>query len=184
MSTTIHVTGMPIIIRRKVTLALLCFSLGLAAGPAWACRPMGQNLVPGYTGEVFLGEALWVREVAADENGKQPQQSYPMGSWSNEGTRANDMKARPLKIRFKVLHWLNPETARSSIEVNGVANSAAGTDCHGVFDFLAKVGEKRLVFGKFREDGSFWPDHFVYVKKEDKGKIPKWLYLAVYPSDN
>jgi hypothetical protein len=58
-----------------------------------------------------------------------------------------------------------------------------GTNCNGVFDFSAKVGDKRLVFGKFRDDGSFWPDHFVYVRKEDKDKIPAWLYRAVFPTN-
>jgi hypothetical protein len=171
--------------RRNRTPALLCLLLGLANAPAWACRPMGQNLVPDYTGEVFLGEALSVSEVGAVETDQQQRRSYPVGSWSNEGAGGNDLKARPRRIRFKVLHWLKDGTAKPTVvEVNGVVNSMTGTNCERVFDFSARAGDTRLVFGRFSKDGSFSPEHFVYIRKEDKGKIPEWLYRASFPNED
>jgi hypothetical protein len=138
---------------------LLCMQLGFAALPACACKPRIVNLLTEYSGEVFVGQAVSV---------------------TGESASGNDQKARPLKIRFKVLHWLNKGTARATVEVNGVVNSMANTDCAGQFDFYAKVGQTRVVFGHFVEDGSFQPDHFIYIKPEDKDKIPKWLYQAYF----
>jgi hypothetical protein len=145
--------------RPNLTLALLCLLLSLATPLAWACKPKMQNLLTEYSGEVFLGKALSVRD---------------------EGAGGNAQQERPIKIRFKVLHWLREGTAKDTVEVNGVVNSMAGTDCWGQFDFSAKVGEIHIVFGQFGKDGSFRPDHFIYIKEEDKYKIPGWLYRAYF----
>ncbi len=145
--------------RTKLALTLLGGVLCLTSAQAWGCKPMIHNLLKNYSGEVFLGKALSVKD---------------------EGSAGGSSQAKTLKIQFKVLHWLNANTVKQTVEVNGVVNSMAGTDCQGQFDFSAKVGETRVVFGQFAKDGSFQPDHFVYIAKEDKDKIPDWLYRAYF----
>ena len=138
---------------------LLCILLSFATSLSWACKPKIQNLLTEYSGDVFLGKALSVTDF---------------------GVTGNDQHTSMFKIRFKVLHWLKEGKDKQFVEVNGVVNSMAGTDCQGQFDFSAKVGDTRIVYGQFNKDGSFQPDHFVFIREEDKFKIPDWLYRAYF----
>lgn len=79
-------------------------------------------------------------------------------------------------IAFLTRRWFEGKPQKT-INVRGTVGSFTGTDCRGMSDFSAKVGEQWLIFGQYHE-AKVNPDNHL-SRKVINGEIPPALLKSI-----
>lgn len=136
---------------------LLLISILFVSYPTLACKPLIYP-ISYYVQEQVSGQVIFLGKVVSVEEKKD-----------KDGVVYQT-------IEFTPTRWFGGEK-KGIFKVSGVIGTMHGTDCEGVFDFSAKVGEEWLIFGQLH-DNIVTPDRFNSIKVID-GKIPPFILKEI-----